>query len=384
MRILLIAPYPVLPPSTGGKIRIVRIAEALVDLGIEVTVLTPFKPGQKRHRRDVAFELRQVVYPFLLPFLLTDRPFPFMYLVSHHPWFGRSMQSWLRTFDLVQFEHVAFADLLHRLAPGQPVVYDAHNVEFDYVRQECGSEWTRRIAGDRIRGLERILVDESSLVLTCSTEDRNRLGELYGLAQEKVLIIQNGIHSPVSPMNGTATDPPWSDRVARLPRKAMFSGSDVAHNRQAVAFIVQQLAPLLRQTCGFIIQGECGRRFLNQGGDNVDFDPHWNTFRQYARPGVVGLNPVVQGSGSNLKLAHYLAHGMPVLSTEFGVRGFMDVAPFVHVRALEAFAEALRSERFEPPNAGAHLARLSWGALAARLRDSYLQLIERAQSPAKK
>ena len=38
----------------------------------------------------------------------------------------------------------------------------------------------------------------------------------------------------------------------------------------------------------------------------------------------LALNPVTEGSGRNLKMVDYLAHGLPVLSTPIGVRGFED------------------------------------------------------------
>jgi glycosyltransferase involved in cell wall biosynthesis len=36
---------------------------------------------------------------------------------------------------------------------------------------------------------------------------------------------------------------------------------------------------------------------------------------------TVGLNPILTGSGTNLKMAEYAAWGLPVLSTAFGARG---------------------------------------------------------------
>ena len=38
----------------------------------------------------------------------------------------------------------------------------------------------------------------------------------------------------------------------------------------------------------------------------------------------LALNPVTEGSGRNLKMVDYLAHGLPILSTPIGVRGFED------------------------------------------------------------
>ena len=47
----------------------------------------------------------------------------------------------------------------------------------------------------------------------------------------------------------------------------------------------------------------------------------------------VALNPMVSGSGSNLKVFDYFAHGIPVISTPFGMRG-------LKVRAMTHFIES--------------------------------------------
>ena len=39
------------------------------------------------------------------------------------------------------------------------------------------------------------------------------------------------------------------------------------------------------------------------------------------RAADIGLNPMVSGSGTNLKIPEYLAFGLAVLSTNFGARG---------------------------------------------------------------
>ena len=52
----------------------------------------------------------------------------------------------------------------------------------------------------------------------------------------------------------------------------------------------------------------------------------------------VAINPMVSGSGSNLKMLDFLAYGLPVISTEFGARGF-NLEPDLHYicSEIEAF-----------------------------------------------
>ena len=90
----------------------------------------------------------------------------------------------------------------------------------------------------------------------------------------------------------------------------------------------------------------------------------------------VALNPVLHGSGTNLKVIEYLAAGVPVVSTAFGIRG-LDVGhgrhllvgePHEMVAAVETvLADPAAAE--ERARAGRALAveRYDWAALGSRL-----------------
>ena len=68
LRLVQIAPYPILPMSAGGKIRIVQLARALCRRGVELTIVAPFHLTQKRALvEQEPFRLCQLPYP---PFLL--------------------------------------------------------------------------------------------------------------------------------------------------------------------------------------------------------------------------------------------------------------------------------------------------------------------------
>jgi hypothetical protein len=88
----------------------------------------------------------------------------------------------------------------------------------------------------------------------------------------------------------------------------------------------------------------------------------------------VGLNPVMSGGGSNVKLPTYLAAGLAVLSTPFGLRGHAALTAAVTTVERGQLGDALRlrprgwAARGAPPPP--RLADYSWGAIGARLADS--------------
>jgi hypothetical protein len=87
-----------------------------------------------------------------------------------------------------------------------------------------------------------------------------------------------------------------------------------------------------------------------------------------------GLNPVAAGGGSNVKVPAYLAAGLAVVSTPFGMRGYGALESLVRVAPAETFAEAwrqrpqgwARASGVTPPA----LAAFAWGAIGERLGEA--------------
>jgi hypothetical protein len=84
----------------------------------------------------------------------------------------------------------------------------------------------------------------------------------------------------------------------------------------------------------------------------------------------VALNPVTQEGGTNLKILDYLAHGLPVISTEFGMRGYDDLRRFVTLCDLKDFAEELRVDREIHVDVGKILESYLWDTGALLVKES--------------
>jgi len=62
---------------------------------------------------------------------------------------------------------------------------------------------------------------------------------------------------------------------------------------------------------------------------------------QYYKISKIALNPVFSGSGTNIKILDYLNHDLPVISTDFGMRGYDDLKAFVKICKLNEFAREI-------------------------------------------
>ena len=254
-------------------------------------------------------------------------------------------------------------------------VYHAHNVEVERWRSVAPRVLGRERWGERLGALERRAVTESDCCVACTEEDAALLRSLHGARD--VIVAENGYDE-------TSIAPASAELRARARASlgiapdayvAAFVGGDWAPNHEALDWLVRDVMPGLAGE-GFVLlaAGAVAHRLAGRS------EP-WLVARQ-ATPDLgailaaadAGLNPVTSGGGSNVKLPTYLAAGLAVLSTLFGLRGHAPLAGEVTCVERGGFADALRkrprgwaARRESPPPA---LADLAWGTIGARLADS--------------
>jgi hypothetical protein len=269
--------------------------------------------------------------------------------------------------------------------PAPLKVYTAHNVELDHFQGTHPSlggshRWVREL-----ERLERAAVERAALTVACTADDAARLRELYGVSADRVMVAPNGWDEtrvkPASAESRAAARATLG--LGERQTVALFVGSDVPHNREAAEWLLSRVAPALAPD-GFVllIVGSVARALHRPAVPGVRLADEVDDLTPFLHAADVGLNPVRAGGGSNVKLPTYLAAGLAVISTPFGLRGYPQLAPFVTVAALERTAEALRERPQGWPARSPALpdavAELAWGTIGERLGEGF----ERAQAPA--
>ena len=258
---------------------------------------------------------------------------------------ARSARRWLGTLpgrpDVLAAEF-ALAGLLGRSA-ARLDVHLSQNVEADFFattarRLAFGAAWTARI-----RDRERRAVQRAGLTVVVSEEDAARMIDLHGAEAARLEVIPNG-------WDETAIRPPAAGERQRARAAlglgpdapvALFVGSDAPHNRDAARWLVERLGPEVAKAGGMLVLagGVCrsiGTRapWLRVAGEVDDLLP-------VLHAADVGLNPVLQGGGSNVKVPTCLGAGLAVVTTSFGLRGYASLAPLVTVAEPADFAAAV-------------------------------------------
>ncbi|MFC7554259.1 glycosyltransferase [Pseudoroseomonas wenyumeiae] len=299
-------------------------------------------------------------------------------LAASHPTLLAVAADLSRRARVAVFEHCYLAPLLdamHAAAPGLPVVYDAHNVEARLKREILAGHPAGAPLCAFVEEVERRLLDAADLVLCCSEADAAH----FGPAARQVVLMPHGV-IPAAPATPPAGEPP----------RLGFLGSSHPPNVAAARFIVEELAPRLPEAVFELVGSVCAA--VSSSLPNVLLRGVVSEEEKAATLGrwSAALNPVESGSGASLKLADYLAYGLPTVNTPHAARGFAAVAAGAGlVLPLEGFAAEL-SRLLRQPEALRGLAARAraaaeaqgWSATARPAREAIAALAAaRAPTP---
>jgi len=263
---------------------------------------------------------------------------------------------------------------LFRAAPAGLRVHTSHNVEYDRFRSSAPPVAGRRRWAERLRRLEADAVASAHLTVVCTDEDATRMRELYGAPPERLAVVPNGFDE-------TRLRPPAADERSRARAAlgldagdyvAAFVGADWGPNREALALLADRVLPgVAADGLRLLVVGTVGRslgsrreRWLVVAGEVPELAP-------VLAAADCGVNPVAGGGGSNVKVPGYLACGLAVVTTPFGIRGYGPLEASCVVAGVDGLADALRTRpagwaaRGAPPPLA--LADYAWGRLGERL-----------------
>lgn len=242
-------------------------------------------------------------------------------------------------------------------------VYNAYNCETILYQQLHAYQKSLPIH-DLVRASEERLLSYADLVLYCTDGDLNAFREMLPGTVFDAFYAPNGMVPRARTVNSKATE---SKNF-----RAVFMGSGHLPNVSAADFIVDVLAPTLPDI-SFDIIGSC----LPEGQYPINLKRHGvvddEKKAQLLERANIALNPMTDGSGSNVKVLEYFAFGLPVLSTSFGMRGIQAEAGKDYLEAeLDQFAGVLHNaavDRTELAMIGMSgqtlaLMRYTWDAIA--------------------
>jgi hypothetical protein len=326
-KILIASPIQVFPPLSGGQIRTASLCEAFAANGWNVTVFAftgrkiDYLHLRKSYAQSFGQHLNEYIYlnPFFgfLQFCTYFCGWPPLWLTVVSFFFRpRQLEKLLKehNFLLVDFPY-AF-----------PLASDfkgtrwlnTHNVEFHL--------WKRsRFFSNLIQRLEINCLDKFHWIFCCTDEDKNFFVRNNSGIKHKTSVLRHNY-------GGAKNLPPLGDQfdvraklgIAQDQIIIIFVGSAFYPNEEAVNFLENFFESnndlLMKMKISFFIVGSvCALNLTKPGffkfGTVNNLGPFLNASN-------FAINPVVRGSGANIKMLDYVFAGLPVITTEFGLRGF--------------------------------------------------------------
>lgn len=203
--------------------------------------------------------------------------------------------------QIIIFEGPWQYPLVRELLTDKIVIYDAHNVESALRKGNRWEEYTSDI--------ERELAKRAELIITVSDEDRKSFSELFNTASDMIATIPEGYELPEGTWQGLSSE-------------IVFIGSAYGPNIEAANEVLKVAESLPEFT--FKIIGTVCSSLPRKRPSNVrllGLLDKKNKEREICSS-FLALNPMKVGSGRNLKMNDYISHGVPIITTEVGARGF--------------------------------------------------------------
>ena len=393
-RLVAVSTYPILGWPGGGPERAGHLLGALAEDGWDVTIVA-LNDGGGTVRREIADGLRQVtVSPserhsaaevrlrrVTANVSVTDIAASVLWQST--PELVRELRHALSGADAAILVQPYLAGAVTALAPGLPVVFDAHNHERTLKAQMLPDDEAGHWMLDRVAEAEGLAASSAALVAVTTAEDRDALAADHGLAHRPIVVVPNGVDTasvPFTPMERRAAGRAGLLRTLDAPagatRVAVFIGSAHRPNVEAGIELVR-LAGRVPEVL-FVLAGQHSDLIDHHGRPaNVrllgEVDPE--RLARLLATADVALNPMHTGGGSNLKLLGYFAAGVPVVTTRVGARGIEDPQRYAVLAERHGFADAiresLRAENRDKVKAARDLveARFDWSEIRRRFTE---------------
>lgn len=255
-------------------------------------------------------------------------------------------QTALQFCDIVICEHPYMANLPR--ASGSRFVYSSQNFELGLKQGLLETHPDRDRLVAEVADIERFAVGCSELVVAVSQEDAEAFGRNFDLVAPTI-VVPNGAEEPSFQQSQPAPMPGFN---------VCFLGSAHMPNIESAQYVINELAPKCPSVTFHIAGSVC--ECISSTLENVRI---WGILTAEAKAALFGsaqlaINPMLSGSGSNVKVADYLKHGLPVLTTKFGARGYEAISTSdLILRNLETFASTLREMALQPDNPKARAER---------------------------
>ncbi len=387
-KIVVLSTYPIYPPRGGGQNRIFYLYKEIAkDFDVEIISLTENESSFKEIAPNL-FEKRIKKGDEFLKYEgkmseFTKVPVSDVTVMEYFdkiPSLKEEFLKFSKDASLVISSHPYFYPFLKKYAKSK-IVYESHNFEYLLKKDMFDENKKSQKLLEKLFEVEKEAFRDSSAAVFCSKEDEELMQKYFKSKPKRSFLAPNGVD-----LNSVFfTSKKEREKLKRKlnledQKIALFIGSWHKPNIDAVYEIFKMANKL--KNVKFMIVGSVGFYFKGiEKPNNVGFTNLVSDKEKALILSVcdVALNPMLSGSGTNLKMLDYMAAGISVISTEVGARG-LDIPKGVvkiakiseftdYIEDINKYTDIYRAREFVEKN-------YSWEIIAKRLRGFYLELLK--------
>ena len=330
-KLLHIIPYhQFLPPKNGGALRCYHLCTELATY-FDVTLITLHPASMIK---DVKFKNITIVNP-AKPLKLDGFRTKLMNAIKYRWYMGTlkgpaeatvldfypvlKQLSKTETFDYVLMEHLssmALGKAIKNWWPNAIRIVDQHNVDHLLYKQSHDLRIKKnKKTFDRLNCQESHMHTYADYFLACSTKD---VTELLRLNKNRI----KGLLVP----NGT-TQKKVIEKDFSEPSLIFCGSLDYAPNKNGLLWFYEMIWPKLKMTVNGITLTVIGRNGHDNAYAPLKIDPQINFTGEvkdvtpYYQKNNIAIAPLLEGSGTRLKILEAMSFGLPVISTSIGAEG---------------------------------------------------------------
>ena len=223
------------------------------------------------------------------------------------------------TFDYVLMEHLssmALGKAIKNWWPNALRIVDQHNVDHLLYKQSHDLRIKKnKKKFNRLKYQESHMHTYADYFLACSANDVTELS----------LLNKNRIKGVVVP-NGT-TQKNFVQKDFSEPSLIFCGSLDYAPNKNGLLWFYEMIWPKLKMTVKGITLTVIGRNGFDMAYAPLKIDPQINFIGEvkdvtsYYNKNNIAIVPLLEGSGTRLKILEAMSFGLPVISTSIGAEG---------------------------------------------------------------
>lgn len=335
MKIFVVSPIGVYPPKSGGSLRINNLNLALsknhdiylLSQGIRRFELSSILKKSWISKINSKYEEYRFVniLSITVSYFLTSctKCLPPIFSGTFLNIFGPSvLYEQMKDATIIQVEHPWQFEFIYKNKPSKtPIILVEHNVEFNLLEQTMRSNSIimRRLL-KICKNKEEYAVKKADAVFAVSKDDAEKLCEEFHISESKVHVIPNGVDiSRFVPCAKSEKEKIKSSIGLNGKKVVLFTGWKHKPNFEAVNEIFKIAENTSNENIFFLVAGRVGDSFADK--KNVLFTGYVDDIFTYFKVADLAINPMISGSGTNLKILEYLASGIPTITTKVGARG---------------------------------------------------------------